>query len=160
AFFSRVRFSGFKNVRVPFLTEEIPEGKLGKRMREGINGVRGAAIEIPASARRGAVRVVKARFLGGAEPDLDHEGPFRPRFAAWPTAGDNPFFAKATANRLWAHLFGRGIVHPVDSFDDGNPPSHPRLLDRLAAELVASDFDQKHLLRCLTLSKAYQRTSR
>jgi hypothetical protein len=159
AFFSRVRFSGFKNVPEPFLTEEIPDGKLGKRMRQGVNGVRGAAIEIPASARRGASRVVKARFLGGAEADLDHEGPFRPRFAAWATAGDNPFFARATANRLWAHLFGRGLVHPVDGFED-NSPSHPRLLDRLAAELAASNFDQKHLLRCLILSKAYQRTSR
>src|SRR5262249_25065800 len=105
AFFSRVRFSGFKNVAVPFITEEIPDGKLGKQMRDGVKGVRGAAIEIPMEAGRRGGQVVKAHFLGGAEPDLDPEGAFLPRFAAWATAGDHPYFARATANRLWAHLF-------------------------------------------------------
>jgi hypothetical protein len=161
AFFSRVRYSGYKNVPVPFLTEEIPEGKTGNKIREeGLKGVFGAAIEIPPAAGRRAGRIVKARFLGGAEPDFDNEGPFRPRFAAWLTAGENPYFARATVNRLWGHLFGHGVVDPVDNFDDNNPPSHPALLKRLADEYVASAFDQKHLLRCIVLSKTYQRTSR
>src|SRR5262249_38360950 len=83
---------------------------------------------------------------------------FRPRFAAWATAADNPFFARAAVNRMWAHFFGRGFVNPLDAFDTGSP-THPELLDRLAKEFAASGFDLKHLARCITTSKAYQHTS-
>src|SRR5262249_15013679 len=121
---------------------------------------RGAAIVVPAGAGKVSGRVVRARFLGGAEPTLDEAGPFRPRFAAWATSVDNPYFANAAANRMWAHFFGRGLVHPVDGFDPDNPPSHPDLLKRLAAEFVASGFDLKHLARAICNSKAYQRSSR
>jgi hypothetical protein len=67
-------------------------------------------------------------------------------------------FARATVNRLWWQVFGRGLVEPVDSLDPENPPTHPELLDALAGELVASKFDLKHLLRAMLLSRAYQRT--
>src|SRR5207248_1876187 len=104
-------------------------------------------------------QVVKARFLGGAEPTLDEKEPFRPQFAAWATAADNPYFARAAVNRMWAHYFGRGFVNPLDTFDTG-APSHPELLDRLTKEFTASGFDLKHLARCITTSQAYQRSSR
>ena len=51
------------------------------------------------------------------------------------TAADNPYFARAIANRVWAHLMGRGIVEPVDDFRESNPPSNPELLDALADAL-------------------------
>src|SRR5262249_43617710 len=76
------------------------------------------------------------------------------------TAADNPYSARAAVNRLWAHFFGRGFVNPLDGFDEKNPPSHPELLDRLAREFASSGFDLKHLARCITTSKTYQRTSR
>ena len=69
-------------------------------------------------------------------------------------------FARAAVNRFWAHFFGRGFVNPLNDFDDHNTPTHPALLDALAEEFVASNFDVKHLIRCICLSEAYQRTSR
>lgn len=69
-------------------------------------------------------------------------------------------FARNIANRLWAHMLGRGIVHPVDLHHAENPPSHPELLDRLTSWLVDHRFDLKGLLREIALSRAYQRSSR
>jgi hypothetical protein len=60
------------------------------------------------------------------------------------------------ANRIWFHLFGRGIVEPVDDFRATNPPSIPALLDALAADLVAHRFDRKHLIRTIMNSRVYQ----
>jgi hypothetical protein len=104
--------------------------------------------------------VVRARFPGGAEVGEDVPGPYRTRLVEWMTARDNPWFARAFVNRLWAQMFGRGLVTPLDGFDENNPPSNPALLDALAKEFAESGYDVKHLLRCLCLSKAYQRTSR
>jgi hypothetical protein len=118
------------------------------------------AIVIPGTAGAKAGQVVKARFLGGIEPELDKEGPFRPHLAAWATAADNPFFARATVNRWWAHFFGRGLVEPLDGFDESSEPSHPKLLDQLTREFTASGFDLKHLCRVIVSTKAYQRSSR
>ena len=84
----------------------------------------------------------------------------RLRLAEWITSADNPYFARAAANRMWGHLFGIGIVDPVDDFSSANPPSHPELLDELAAGLKANRFDMKFLIRSVTASGAYQRTSR
>ena len=79
--------------------------------------------------------------------------------ADWVTAPDNPYFAKAAVNRLWAHFFGVGLVDPEDDLRKDNPPSHPELLDELAKEFVAHDFDVQYLIRAITASDAYQRTS-
>lgn len=68
-------------------------------------------------------------------------------------------FSRNIANRLWAHMTGRGIVHPLDLHHSENPPSHPELLDRLAAWLVEHKYDLKALLREIALSDAYQRSS-
>jgi hypothetical protein len=122
--------------------------------------VRGSAIVIPTGSGKASGQVIPARFLGGAEATLDEKEPFRPVFAQWATAADNPYFARAAVNRIWAHFFGRGFVNPLDNFDESNSPSHPELLDRLASEFAASGFDLKHLARCIATSKTYQRTSR
>ena len=73
---------------------------------------------------------------------------------------DNAPFARNAANRLWWLLLGRGLVHPLDLHHTANPPSHPELLDLLAKELVAHQFDIKRLLREIALSDTYQATSR
>ncbi len=75
-----------------------------------------------------------------------------------PTA-DNQAFVRNGVNRLWFVLMGRGIVHPLDLFHSGNPPSHPELLDLLSQEFVAHKFDVKWLLREIALSETYQRSS-
>lgn len=75
------------------------------------------------------------------------------------THRDNRQFAKNAANRIWFVLLGRGIVHPLDMHHSANPPSHPELLDLLATELVAHNFDTKWLLKEIALTDAYQRSS-
>ena len=65
-----------------------------------------------------------------------------------------------TVNRLWARFIGRGIVEPVDDFRDSNPPAHPELLDRLAAEFVNSGYDTRHIVRLILNSQLYQLSSR
>jgi len=83
----------------------------------------------------------------------------RVAFAGWLTARGNPFFARAAVNRIWAHLFGRGIVDPVDDFRSSNPPSNVELLDRLAAEFEKSGFDRRQIVRAICNSQTYQRAT-
>jgi hypothetical protein len=104
-------------------------------------------------------KTLPAAFLGGGEPKWAADANPRAVLAGWVTAKDNPFFAKAAANRVWGHLFGVGIVEPVDDFNDQNPPSHPELLDELATAFAASDFDLRFLIRAVCRTKAYSRTS-
>ncbi|MBX7166034.1 MAG: DUF1549 and DUF1553 domain-containing protein [Pirellulales bacterium] len=73
--------------------------------------------------------------------------------------GQNAAFNRNLANRLWAFMLGRGIVHPPDMHHADNPPSHPELLALLTNELVASGFNVRSLMREIALSETYQRTS-
>jgi hypothetical protein len=84
----------------------------------------------------------------------------RVELAAWMTAADNPFFARNLANRVWAHLLGRGLVEPVDDVRATNPPSNPELLEALAAELVKQKFDMRGLIRAICASRVYQHSTR
>src|SRR5262249_41267423 len=83
----------------------------------------------------------------------------RDLLADWVTAPDNPYFAKAAVNRIWARFFGTGIVDPVDDFRDDNPPSHPELLDELARQFRSHGYDFKFLIRPITATKASAVTS-
>jgi hypothetical protein len=103
---------------------------------------------------------IGARFLDGKEPDWARQPDPRAAFATWLTARDNPFFARVAVNRVWAQLFGVGLVDPIDDFGEHNPASHPDLLDDLARAFAASDFDLAFLYRALTRTDAYRRTSR
>ncbi len=85
------------------------------------------------------------------------EGPDpREAFVRWLLAPANPWFARNAVNRVWSRLLGRGIVHEPDDFRPGNPPSHPELLEYLAAELVKSRYDLKHIYRLILNSQVYQ----
>lgn len=72
---------------------------------------------------------------------------------------DNAFFARNIANRLWFLMLGRGIIEPLDLAHSENAPSHPKLLDQLAEQIVARKFDIKSILRDIALSETYQRSS-
>ena len=73
----------------------------------------------------------------------------------------NPLFARTAVNRIWHHLFGRGIVPTVDNLGvQGEPPTHPELLDWLADDFVSQGWSQKKLIRTLVLSRTYQMSSR
>ena len=80
--------------------------------------------------------------------------------ANWLTSADNPLVARVFVNRLWKLFFGVGLSKSLDDFGaQGEPPSHPELLDWLAVEFRESGWDMKHLIRLLVTSDAYQRTS-
>ena len=81
----------------------------------------------------------------------------RAKLAELATDGSNMAFNRNIANRIWAHMFGRGLVEPVDLHHSGNPPTHPELLELLAHEFAAMGFDTKAFLREIALSNTYQR---
>tara|TARA_R110002072_G_C7978996_1_gene536062 strand:- start:64657 stop:67230 length:2574 start_codon:yes stop_codon:yes gene_type:complete len=105
-------------------------------------------------------QIVAPKFLDGAE-FLDGDGApaRRQQLADWLTAAKNPFFARATANRVWGQLFGKGIVDPIDDFGLEHQPKSPELLDLLAGHFVSTDFSLRELFRSVVLSKAYRLSS-
>lgn len=82
----------------------------------------------------------------------------RAKLAELATNGLNRQFNVNIANRIWAHLMGRGLVHPVDLHHPLNPPSHPAVLDLITNEFVAMKYDIKWLMREIVLTKTYQRS--
>jgi uncharacterized protein DUF1553 len=72
-------------------------------------------------------------------------------------SADNPLTSRVMANRIWQHLFGAGLVRTVDDFGHvGERPSHPELLDYLAARFVADGWSMKRLIRTIALSRTFQ----
>ncbi|MBA3315955.1 MAG: DUF1549 and DUF1553 domain-containing protein [Planctomycetota bacterium] len=103
-------------------------------------------------------QVVDARFLGATDA-VGETSSRRAALADWLTAPENPYFARTAVNRLWAVLFGFGLVHPIDDFGDHNAPSHPQVLNLLAQDFSRNGYDVRRLLRILANTQTYQRTS-
>jgi hypothetical protein len=97
--------------------------------------------------------------LGGSPMDVDADHDPRQKLVDWLVDAKNPFFAKAVANRYWAHFFSRGIVDPLDDMRVTNPPSNPELLDALAADFAEHKYSLKHLVRTICKSRTYQLSS-
>jgi hypothetical protein len=157
--FGRVRFDSSTELTaaVVDLLEErrkLPPEKLGPpipRLREVYLTERPRRLAHPETGAD-----LKPKALGGSE--LSGEDP-RAALADWMTRPDNPFFARAFVNRVWAHYFGVGLIDPVDDLAASNPPSNERLLDALAADFVKSGFDVRKLERTILLSRTYQLSS-
>jgi hypothetical protein len=115
-------------------------------------GGNGRQIRMPKTAQ-----MVQAMFPDGTTPTWTMGAGSGSVLAEWMTRPDNPYFARAAANRVWAYLLGTGLVEPVDDLsqdeDDG-------LLDLLAREFVQHGYDLKYLIRSIVLTRAYQLTSR
>jgi Protein of unknown function (DUF1549)/Protein of unknown function (DUF1553) len=94
------------------------------------------------------------RLLGGEEPEVSPERDELTATAEW--LSRSPMFARMQVNRAWYHLFGRGLVDPVDDFRASNPPSHPAVLDALTRDFVEHRFDLRHLIRTIMQSRLYQ----
>jgi uncharacterized protein DUF1553/uncharacterized protein DUF1549 len=97
--------------------------------------------------------------LDGQPVTVDAGTDPREKLVDWMVTGDNPFFARAVANRYWAHFFGRGLVDPLDDMRVTNPPSNPELLEALAGDLVAHKYSLKHLVKTICGSRTYQLSS-
>lgn len=105
-------------------------------------------------------QTMKVHLLLKGDVDVPADQDRRQVFADWLTAPQNPFFAKASVNRIWGHLMGRGIVEPVDDFRDSNPPSNAPLLDELTKQFVQNGFSRKWAIRTIMNSRTYQLSSK
>lgn len=99
------------------------------------------------------------KIMGMSAPTIPAGKDRRTVLADQMMAADNPFFAKATVNRIWYQLLGRGIVDPPDDFRDSNPPANDELLDALAKDFIDRRFDVKHVIRTIVNSRTYQLSS-
>jgi hypothetical protein len=127
--------------------------------------------ELPADARRTTRIHLRGNFLTqgdvvtpgtpAAWPAPAADAPAnRLGFARWLVSPDNPRTARVLANRLWAELFGTGLVATLEDFgSQGEAPSHPELLDWLASEFVANGWSLRHLLRTIVSSQTYAQAS-
>ena len=127
-----------------FADAEVPTGETIYVLDEGV-------IRHPQTQQ-----VLKPEPLGDPAFEISVFDDPRVSLARWMTAPENPFFADAMVNRMWAHFFSRGIIHPVDDRRETNPPVNPELLDALSEEFVDSGFDLKHLIRVICNCCAYQ----
>src|SRR4029077_11145005 len=98
-------------------------------------------------------KLVAARALGVAPADFQGTPERRTVLGGWLDGPDNPFLARAIANRLWAHYFGRGLVEPLDDMRATNPAVNEPLLDALAKRMRDGKFDLKAFTRTLLNSR-------
>ena len=123
----------------------------------------GDVVVMPASSgeirhpRTGAE--VAPRPLDADPVPPDSQADRREAFADWLARPENPYFARAAVNRVWANFFGRGLINPEDDLRATNPPSDAPLLDGLVADFRAHGYDVKHLIRTIMNSAAYARSS-
>jgi len=97
--------------------------------------------------------------LDGKPLPLDDPNDRREALAGWLTSRDNPYFARAIVNRIWANFFGVGLVEKVDDLRITNPASNEKLLSAAAGYLADQHFDLKALIRAILQSETYQRSS-
>ena len=137
-------FTGKVNTRGGELYQELVvyHNPGGRVVNQSVQGNRG--------------QVAQPTFLGGETLPEAYRAEAIDHLANWMTADSNPYFAKATVNRLWSHYFGRGIVDPVDDMRATTPPSVEGLLEALAQELIRSGYDTKHIIKLILNSRTYQ----
>jgi len=97
--------------------------------------------------------------LDGEPLDIEWPGDRRVPLSDWLTSPENPYFARAIVNRVWANFFGVGLVEQVDDMRVTNPASNERLLATTAAFLVENNFDLRVLMKEILRSRTYQRSS-
>jgi Protein of unknown function (DUF1549)/Protein of unknown function (DUF1553) len=145
AFFARVQYKIVENQRRDRLDKHEFDGEqIVWQDRDG---------EI-AHPRTG--ETLRPRFLDAAAPELAADADRLQALADWVGRADNPYFARTQANRIWAHVIGRGIVEPIDDFRASNPPANGPLLEALTEDLIAHRFDLRHLVRTIMNSRTYQ----
>ena len=105
---------------------------------------------------RGGNAPASAKILAGPVIDLTQYDDVRQPLMDWLRSPDNPLFAKAFVNRVWANYFNVGIVQPADDMNLANPPVNAPLLDYLAAGFIEHKFDMKWLHREILNSRTYQ----
>lgn len=105
------------------------------------------------------LRPLEPTPLDGKPLPLDSSEDRRRHFAQWLTSPENPYFARAIVNRVWANFMGRGLVDPVDDVREANAASNEELYDALVKDFVRNGFDVKRLIKAIMNSGAYQLSS-
>ncbi len=128
----------------------------GKLNNEEIIGYDGGARVVNQSVNgKNRGRIAPCTYLGETEPAKETPDMIA-SLADWMIDTKNPFFARATVNRLWSYYFVRGVIHPVDDMRATTPESVPGLLDALAKEMVDHKYDMKYVTRLILNSRTYQ----
>jgi len=135
-----------------------------KGQRIGGTNVVGAVplVEVISDLKGGEVRNARTGEVAAPVFPFTHADmppsnvPRREQLAHWITSKENPYFARSVVNRVWSYLLGVGLIEPIDDIRAGNPPTNPRLLDRLSAEFVKSNFNVQQLMRTICKSRTYQ----
>jgi hypothetical protein len=104
----------------------------------------------------GGNRVITPKVLGGEEVASQDYNDLRAALMEWMRSEENPYFAKAIVNRVWANYFNVGIIEPADDQNLANPPSNEALLSYLTQEFIAHKYDLKWLHRTIANSRTYQ----
>ncbi len=143
-----------------------------KKQLAGIQGVPTPVMrELPPNRHRETHLQHRGSFLDQGEvvepgvPAAFHDlpagaAPNRLSLAKWLVAEENPLTARVVVNRYWEQLFGMGIVETSEDFgNQGEPPTHPQLLDTLAVEFMRHGWDPKWLVREIVTSATYRQTS-
>jgi hypothetical protein len=143
------RLAGWKpETTVPILAE-LPE----KSRRQTKIQLRGNFLDLGPEVTEGVPEAIYPLSPGAPRDRL--------ALARWLVSVDNPMTARVVANRYWEQIFGAGLVPTSEEFgSQGEPPTHPELLDWLATELVSQKWDVKHLLRLLVTSATYRQSSK
>ena len=116
------------------------------------------AKQMKKKGKKANVKMPKAYLLGQSEP-LDLSQDPRGELMSWLRSPENPYFAKAIVNRVWANYFGIGIINPTDDMNLANPPSNEMLLEKLSSEFRKQGYDLHWLHRMIVTSDAYQRST-
>ena len=144
-------------------SEGLPASIGPKTLAEALSDYRHNTGELCACCAQGtALGLVRGLIIPtpyGTKTTIPPNRDPREAFADWLIRPDNPWFAKAIANRTWAWAMGRGIIHEPDDIREDNPPSNPEVLAYLEKELVSSGYDLKHLKRLIFTSTTYQFSS-
>ncbi len=142
-----------ESVRTLVMRERTENPRVTHRHTRG-EYLRPSEVVEPAIPEMFASSTLKDRGLDGESPSD------RLQLARWLVSQANPLVARVTADRAWRELFGRGIVDTAGDYGtQSEPPSHPELLDHLAADLVEGGWSIKRLHRRLVMSQAYRRSS-
>lgn len=159
AYFSRVR----RDPVYEPLTEEMKKKKIQQRIVDWkVHEAEAGDTYIPLqNGETGRPSLALPRFLGGTYDVTLHgtKEPRLPSLAKAVTIEKRHELSRAFANRLFAQLFGRGIVHPVDDFSEGRTPVIPAALDRITRGFEEGGLRMKAYLRALALTDAYARSS-
>src|SRR5204863_2061872 len=147
-----------------------------KKLRKELDGIKPLTLpvmrEVDAEKRRPSHILNKGNFLDPGEPvEAGVPAAFHPLpqgapanrlgLAQWLVSRDNPLTARVAVNRLWAQLFGIGIVETEEDFGtQGALPSHGELIDWLAVEFRDNGWDTKAMLKTMVMSATYQQSSR